>query len=118
MKTIKRALDPNNVMNPGKYLLDEAYEDGWSDDRLPARPRSGRRTPQRITDTVVMRFDHVYEVDPALMTEHVRAAGDPGLGHAADRRRRAGSTSTGCTTTSPTTVLSGEELLQEIEAEG
>ena len=23
--------------------------------------------PQRITDTVVMRFEHVYEVDPALM---------------------------------------------------
>jgi glycolate oxidase len=27
MKTIKAALDPNNVMNPGKYLLDQAYEE-------------------------------------------------------------------------------------------
>jgi uncharacterized damage-inducible protein DinB len=25
---------------------------------------------KRITDQVVMRFDHVYEVDPALMSEH------------------------------------------------
>jgi glycolate oxidase len=28
MKKIKRTLDPNNVMNPGKYLLDQAYEEG------------------------------------------------------------------------------------------
>jgi FAD/FMN-containing dehydrogenase len=21
-------LDPNNIMNPGKYLLDQAYQDG------------------------------------------------------------------------------------------
>ena len=26
---------------------------------------------KRITDDVVMRFDHIYEVDTALMTEHV-----------------------------------------------
>jgi glycolate dehydrogenase FAD-linked subunit len=28
MKQIKRTLDPNNIMNPGKYLLDQAYEEG------------------------------------------------------------------------------------------
>ena len=28
--------------------------------------------PRRITDVAVMRFEHVYEVDPALMTEHIR----------------------------------------------
>ncbi len=27
MKKIKRTLDPHNIMNPGKYLLDEAYEE-------------------------------------------------------------------------------------------
>ena len=27
MKKIKRMLDPNNVMNPGKQMLDEAYQD-------------------------------------------------------------------------------------------
>ncbi|MGH3136404.1 MAG: hypothetical protein ACRDPV_07920 [Gaiellaceae bacterium] len=25
---------------------------------------------QRVNDAVVMRFDHVYEVDPVLMSEH------------------------------------------------
>jgi hypothetical protein len=28
--------------------------------------------PERVTDVVVTRFEHLLEVDPALMTEHVR----------------------------------------------
>ena len=72
---------------------------------------------QRVTDVVVSRFEHVYEVDPALMTEHVRQQNIPNWDfnrivdnrwehlawmhdHFADSR------------------ISGEELLAEIEAEG
>lgn len=28
--------------------------------------------PQRASDVAITRFEHIYEVDPALMTEHVR----------------------------------------------
>jgi hypothetical protein len=28
--------------------------------------------PERVNDTVVKRYDHVYEVDPALMRDHVQ----------------------------------------------
>ncbi len=28
--------------------------------------------PERVNDTVVKRLEHVYEVDPALMQEHIR----------------------------------------------
>jgi hypothetical protein len=28
--------------------------------------------PERVNDTVVMRLEHVYEVDPALMSEHIQ----------------------------------------------
>lgn len=79
---------------------------------------SDQRPPEakRVTDVVVMRLDHVYEVDPALMTEHVRQQELPNWeverivssrwdhlawmhDHWSDRR------------------LSGEELLREIESE-
>jgi hypothetical protein len=72
---------------------------------------------QRVTDVVVSRFEHVFEVDPALMTEHVHQQALPNWDfnrivdnrwehlawmhdHFADSK------------------LSGKELLAEIEAEG
>ena len=71
---------------------------------------------RRIKDGVVMRFDHVYEVDPALMAEHIEQQDIPAWDtlrivdsrwehlawmhdHFAD------------------SVVSGEELLQEMKAE-
>lgn len=40
---------------------------------LGFRP-SAQKPPEakRVTDVVVSRFEHIYEVDPALMTEHVQ----------------------------------------------
>jgi len=80
---------------------------------------SAQRPPQaeRVTDVVVSRFEHVYEVDPALMQENVKQQDIPNWdferivdsrwehlawmhNHFAD------------------SVLSGEELLEEIGREG
>ena len=80
---------------------------------------SAQAPPQaeRVTEVVVSRFEHVYEVDPALMQENVRQQDIPNWdferivdsrwehlawmhNHFAD------------------SVLSGEELLEEIEREG
>ncbi|MFO7571537.1 MAG: hypothetical protein R6W48_02920 [Gaiellaceae bacterium] len=79
---------------------------------------AAQRPPEahRVTDTVVSRYEHVFEVDPALMQEHVRQQEIPEWDfhrivasrwehlawmhdHFAD------------------SVVSGEELLEEIEAE-
>jgi hypothetical protein len=82
--------------------------------------RLSAQTPpqaERVTDVVVSRFEHVYEVDPALMQENVKQQDIPNWdferivdsrwehlawmhNHFAD------------------SVLSGEELLEEIEREG
>jgi hypothetical protein len=82
--------------------------------------RLSAQTPpqaERVTDVVVTRFEHVYEIDPALMEEHVHQQTIPNWdferivesrwqhldwmhSHFAD------------------SVLSGEELLAEIEQEG
>lgn len=80
---------------------------------------SAQKPPEakRVTDVVVTRLEHVFEVDPALMTEHVHQQELPNWDverivesrwqhlawmhdHFAD------------------SVISGEELLAEIEAEG
>ena len=80
---------------------------------------SAEKPPQAepVTDGVVSRFEHVYEIDPKLMSEHVHQQDIPNWDfqrivasrwehldwmhdHFAD------------------SVLSGEELLKEIEAEG
>ena len=80
---------------------------------------SAQKPPEakRITDDVIQRFDHIYEVDPELMTEHVQPQDIPAWDtlrivesrwehlawmhdHFAD------------------SVVSGEELIREIEAEG
>jgi hypothetical protein len=29
-------------------------------------------SPQRMSDVAIMRFEHIFEVDPRLMTEHIR----------------------------------------------
>jgi hypothetical protein len=72
---------------------------------------------ERVTDVVVSRFEHVYEVDPALMTEHVHQQEilnwdferivSSRWEHLAWMHNHFADS-----------VLSGEELLKEIEADG
>jgi hypothetical protein len=72
---------------------------------------------QRITDDVVMRFEHVYEVDPKLMRDHVRQQELP----AWDTHRIVDSRWDHLAWMHDhfaDSVLSGEELLKELEAEG
>lgn len=80
---------------------------------------AAQRPPEarRVTDVVISRHDHVLEVDPALMQEHVRQQamhewdfhriGADRWEHLAWMHDHFADS-----------VLSGEELLAEIEAEG
>ena len=71
---------------------------------------------QRINDQVVMRFEHVYEVDPALMTEHTPQQHIP----AWDTRRIVASRWEHLAWMHDhfaDSVVSGEELLRAIEGE-
>jgi hypothetical protein len=75
---------------------------------------AAERPPEerRITDDVVMRFDHIYEVDPAKMTEHVQQQDIP----AWDSRRIVASRWDHLAWMHDhfaDTVISGEELLEE-----
>ena len=81
--------------------------------RLAAqRPPDARR----VTDTVISRYEHVLEVDPELMQEHVRQQAMPDW----DFRRIGADRSEHLAWMHDhfaDSVLSGEELLGEIEAE-
>ena len=79
---------------------------------------SAQRPPeaQRVNDDVVMRFDHVYEVDPRLMTEHVSQQDLPNW----DIHRIVASRWEHLTWMHAhfaDATLSGEELLRELESE-
>jgi hypothetical protein len=72
--------------------------------------------PRRITDVAVMRFDDVYEVDPSLMQDHVRQQPLANW----DIHRIVGGRHDHLEWMHrhwSTTVVSGEELLRELEAE-
>jgi hypothetical protein len=68
--------------------------------------------PQQMSDVAVMRFEHIFEVDPALMTEHVRQQAFPNW----DTQRIAASRHDHLDWMHrhwATVVVSGEELLDE-----
>jgi uncharacterized damage-inducible protein DinB len=79
---------------------------------------SAQKPPEakRVTDQVVMRFDHIYEVDPALMTEHTLQQDLP----AWDTQRIVESRWEHLAWMQDhfaDSVVSGEELLDELEEE-
>jgi hypothetical protein len=68
--------------------------------------------PQRMSDVAIMRFEHIFEVDPRLMEEHVRQQPFPNW----DTRRIAASRLDHLDWMHrhwADTVVSGEELLDE-----
>ena len=77
--------------------------------------RSEETTPppaRQMSDVAIMRFEHIFEVDPELMTEHVRQQAFPNW----DTQRIAASRHDHLDWMHrhwATVVVSGEELLDE-----
>jgi hypothetical protein len=68
--------------------------------------------PQRMSDVAIMRFEHIFEVDPRLMEEHVRQQAFPNW----DTQRIAASRTDHLDWMHrhwADAVVSGEELLDE-----
>ena len=68
--------------------------------------------PQQMSDVAIMRFEHIFEVDPALMTEHVPQQPFPNW----DTQRIAASRTDHLEWMHrhwATVVVSGEELLED-----
>lgn len=68
--------------------------------------------PTRMSDVAIMRFEHIFEVDPRLMTEHVRQQEFPNW----DTQRIAASRHDHLEWMHrhwATVVVSGEELLDD-----
>ena len=68
--------------------------------------------PRQMSDVAIMRFEHIFEVDPKLMTEHVRQQHFPNW----DTQRIAASRHDHLEWMHrhwATVVVSGEELLDE-----
>jgi hypothetical protein len=66
----------------------------------------------QVTDVAITRFEHIYEVDPKLMSEHVQQQGFPNW----DTQRIAASRHDHLDWMHrhwATTVVSGEELLDD-----
>ena len=95
MLDLKRTLDPNNIMNPGKYLLDRAYETGtrMSDDAAdtPIGFRYDEQytppPPERVSDVAITTHRARLRGRPAADGALGAPAGVPQLGQPADHEQ-------------------------------
>ena len=71
MLDIKRTLDPNNIMNPGKYHLDRAYAARRAEMAYRYDEQMQPPEPRRVSEVAITTHEHVFEVDPRLMERWV-----------------------------------------------